>query len=129
MGAALSLTRAGPEQRKWRKPGAGERHLFLFSEKGHTGACGQAGGSRSESLADILLVTWLGAGFQQGVPGACLLPILGLAGLGVGDSEARVDAALHVVLSIGVVHLADGVLKHLHIFHSKHFCSSSETDS
>ena len=100
MGAALSLTRAGREQRKWRKPGAGERHLFLFSEKGHTGACGQAGGSRGESRADILLVAWLGAGFQQGVPGACLLPLLGLAGLGVGDPEARVDAALHVVLRI-----------------------------
>lgn len=59
----------------------GQWHLFSFSEKGCTEACRQAG-----SRADILLI-WL-AGFQQGVPGARLLSLLGLTGLGVGDPEA-----------------------------------------
>lgn len=77
----------------------GKWHLFLFSEKGCTGACRQAGGL-GRSSADTLLVSRLGAGSQQGVPRARLLPLLGLAGLGVGDPEARVDAALHVVLRV-----------------------------
>lgn len=59
----------------------------------------QAGGGWGESHADILVLAWLD-GFQQGVPRARLLPLLGLTGLGVGDPEAGVDAALHVVLRI-----------------------------
>lgn len=99
-GQALSRPQAGQERESGGSQELGRRHLFLFSEEGHTGACRQVGSSCGELGADILLVAWLGAGFQQGVPGACLLPILGLAGLGVGDPEAGVNAALHVVLRI-----------------------------
>lgn len=76
-----------------------EWHLFSFSEKGCTEACRQAGGGWGESRADILVLAWLDS-FQQGVPRARLLPLLGFTGLGVGNPEAGVDAALHVVLRI-----------------------------
>lgn len=82
------------EARSW-----GDGIYFCFLKRGTQGPAGRWAAAGA-SGADILLVAWLGAGFQQGVPGARLLPILGLAGLGVGDPEAGVDAALHVVLRI-----------------------------
>ena len=82
------------EARSW------EDGIYLFSEKGCTGACRQAGGAWGRSRADIFLVTRLGGSFQQRVPRTRLFPLLGLARLGVGDPEAGVDAALHVVLRV-----------------------------
>lgn len=72
---------------------------FLFWRRAHRGL--QASGSGwGRSRTDVFLVARFGDGFQQWVPGARLLPLLGLTRLGVGDPEARIDATLHVILGI-----------------------------